>query len=90
LFVTAVCNDGFTIQKLTYVLVALTYLLPHSMQQSPSRDALTSSQLIKKSPASYGTRRFITTLTSARHLSLSWASSIQSISPHPTYWRSIL
>ena len=32
----------------------------------------------------------ITTFTSARHLSLSWASSIQSIPPHPTSWRSIL
>ena len=30
-------------------------------------------------PAFYGTRRFITALTRARHLSLSWASSIQSI-----------
>jgi len=28
--------------------------------------------------------------TSARHLSLSWASSIHSIPPHPTSWRSIL
>ena len=38
----------------------------------------------------YGTRRFITAFTSARHLSLSWARSIQSMSPHPTAWRSIL
>ena len=37
-------------------------------------------QLIKKFPAFYGTRQFITTFTSARHLSLSWATSIQSIS----------
>ena len=29
-------------------------------------------------------------LTSVRHLSLSWASPIQSIYPHPTSWRSIL
>ena len=28
-------------------------------------------QLVKKFPAFYGTRRFITTFTSARHLSLS-------------------
>jgi len=35
-------------------------------------------------------RRFITAFTSARHLSLFWASSIQSIPPHPTSWRSIL
>ena len=33
---------------------------------------------------------FITIFTSARHLSLSWAGSIQSISPHPTSWRSTL
>ena len=26
----------------------------------------------------------------ARHLSLSWANSIQSIPPHPTSWRSVL
>ena len=35
-------------------------------------------------------RRFITALISARHLSLSWATSIQSTAPHPTSWRSIL
>ena len=34
--------------------------------------------------------RFITAFTSARHLFLSWASSIQSKPPHPTSWRSIL
>ena len=47
-------------------------------------------QLVKKFPAFHGTRRFITALTSLRHLSLSWASPIQSIYPHPTFWRSIL
>jgi len=34
-------------------------------------EKLTVSQLIKKFPAYYGTRRFITALTSAHHLSLS-------------------
>ena len=53
-------------------------------------EKLTGLQLVKKFPALHGTRRFITTLTSVRHLSLSWASPIQSIYPHPTYWRSIL
>jgi len=38
----------------------------------------------------YGTRMFITAFTSARHLYLSRASSIQSIPPQPTSWRSIL
>jgi len=32
---------------------------------------LTGSQLVNKSPTLYGTRRFITAFTSARHLSLS-------------------
>ena len=53
-------------------------------------EKLTGLQLVKKFPAFHGTRRFITTLTSVRHLSLSWASPIQSIYPHPTSWRSIL
>ena len=51
---------------------------------------LTGLQLVKKFPAFYGTRRFITALTSVRHLSLSWASPTQSTYPHPTSWRSIL
>ena len=53
-------------------------------------EKLTGSQLVKKFPALHGTRRFITALTSVNHLSLSWASPIQSIYPHPTSWRSIL
>ena len=47
-------------------------------------DKLTGLQLVKKFPAFHGTRRFITALTSVRHLSLSWASPIQFIYPHPT------
>jgi len=50
----------------------------------------TRSQLGKKFPTVYGTRMSITAFTSPRHLSLSWASSIQSITPHPTSWRSTL
>ena len=53
-------------------------------------EKLTGLQLVKKFPAFHGTRRFITALTSLRHLSLFWASPIQSIYPHPTYWRSVL
>ena len=69
----------------TYLLTYLhTYLL-----QSPSWEA-NRFQLVKKFPAFYGTRRFITTSTRARHLPLSWFSSIQSIPPHPTSWRFIL
>ena len=53
-------------------------------------EKLTGLQLVKKFHAFHGTRRFITSLTSLRHPSLSWASPIQSIYPHPTSWRSIL
>ena len=53
-------------------------------------EQLTGLQLVKKFPEFHGTRRFITALTSVRHLSLSWASPIQSIYPHPTSWRPIL
>ena len=53
-------------------------------------EKLTGLQLAKKFPAFYGTRRFITALTSVCHLSFSWASPIQSTYPHPTSWRSIL
>ena len=53
-------------------------------------EKLTGLQLVKKCPAFHRTRKFITALTSVRHLSLSWASPIQSIYPHPTSWRSIL
>jgi hypothetical protein len=48
------------------------------------------SQLVKKVPAFYGTRRFIAPFATARHLSLSWARSIQSMPTQPTSWRSIL
>ena len=53
-------------------------------------EKLIGLQLVKKFPAFYGTRRFNTALTSVRHTSLSWASPIQSICPHPTSWKSIL
>ena len=36
-------------------------------------EKLTGLQLVNKFPAFHGTRRFITALTSVRHLSLSWA-----------------
>jgi len=71
----------FTPPTLTYLLTPWCRVL---------LEKLTGLQLVKKFPTFHGTRRFITVLTSIRHLSLSWASSIQSIYPHPTFWRSIL
>ena len=68
--------------------VLLTYLL--TPRSRVLLEKLASLQLVKKLPAFYGTRRFLTALTSARHLSLSSASPIQSSYPNPTSWRSIL
>ena len=51
---------------------------------------LTGLQVVNKFPAFHGTRRFITALTTVRQMSLSWASPIQSIYPHPTSSRSII
>ena len=66
----------------------LTYLLTPCSTVLPKK--LTVPQPVKKFRSFYGTRRFITLFTNSRHLSLSWASSIQSIPPHPTSRRSIL
>jgi len=65
-----------------------TYLLP-SLLTPCSRillEKLTGFNPAKKFPAFYGTRMFITAFTSARHMSLSWASSTRSIPLHPTSW----
>ena len=53
-------------------------------------EKLTVSHLVKKFPSFYGIRRFITATKTARHLSLSWARSIQSMPSYPTSWRPIL
>jgi hypothetical protein len=76
--------------SLSYLCYISHYLLTYSMEQCPSWEADQSSHLTKKFPAFYGTRRFFTVLTSARHPSLSWANSIQSQRPPPTSWTSIL
>jgi hypothetical protein len=63
----------------------LSFLLTHSL--TPYRtvllEKLTGLQPVKNFPPFYGTRRFITAFTSARHLSLSWPA-------RSTSWRSIL
>ena len=72
-------------KRFLYILTYLLTLWYRVLLEKP-----TFLQLVKKFPAFHGTRRFITALTSVCHLSLSWASPIQSIYPHPTSWRSIL
>ena len=65
-----------TVLKDTYFL---TYLL--TPWSTVLLEILTGPQPVEKFPAFYGTRSFITAFTSARHLSLSWARSIQSMPP---------
>ena len=73
---------------MNYMIQDNTYLLTQWCKFLLEK--LTGLQLVKKFSAFHGTRRFITALTSVRHLSLSWANPIQSIYPHPTSRRSIL
>ena len=85
------CNTCCKSQKLLRykrVYIITTYLVTPWCRVLLEK--LTGLQLVKIFPAFHGTRKFITTLTSVRHLSLSWASQIQSIYPHPISWRSIL
>ena len=75
-------------QTLFWNLMSSIYLL--TRWSRVLLEKLTSSAASQEIPRIFGTRRFITVLTSARHLSLSWANSIQSSQPPPTSWRSIL
>jgi hypothetical protein len=87
IFMLPGCNFLFS----NYLLSeAFGYSLLHTAWSRVLLEKLTGFQPVKKFPAFHLTRRFITAFTSARDLSLFWASSIQSIPPHPTSWRSIL
>ena len=66
---------------LTYILTSWSRVL---------LEKLTGSAASQEIPRIFRTRKFITVFTSARHLSLSWANSIQSPQPPPTSWSSIL
>ena len=72
--------------------VNLTAFLPYLLTPC-SRvllEKLTGSAASQEILRIFGTRRFLTVPTSAHHLSLSWANSIQSPHLPPTSWRSIL
>lgn len=66
----------------------LTYLLNPWIRFPLEK--LTIFQPVKKVPEYYGTRRFITALTTTQHLSLSWATAIQPMPTQPTSWIPIL
>jgi hypothetical protein len=67
----------------------LTYLFTYPWNRVLLQK-LTGFEASQEIPCIYGTPKFITVLTSARHLSLSWARSIQSPQTPPTSSRSIL
>ena len=76
--------------SLKYVCVCVVFLSLLTPWSSVLLENLTGFQLLKILPAFFGNRKFITAVTSVRHLSLSWASSIRFTHPHPTSWKSIL
>jgi len=53
-------------------------------------EKLIVTQLVKRFPAFYGTRRFITVFARARHWPLSCSRCIQSTPSHPVSQRSVL
>ena len=82
LFTDYICEVLCDISSCRGVLSCLlaclfTYLLTPWSRVLPEK--LSSSQLVKKFPAFYGTRKFITAFTRARHLFLSRTRSIQSM-----------
>ena len=62
-------NPNFPVNTGIFVSKTQTYLL--TPWSRVLLEKLIGLQLVKKFPAFYGNRRFITALTSARHLSLS-------------------
>jgi len=76
--------------------MSLIYFLPSLLTYLPTPrstvllERLDGSQLVKNFPTFYWNRMFISTFTSARHLSLTWVISIQGMPLHPTSLKSIL
>ena len=53
-------------------------------------EKLTGSEASQEIPRTLWNQKFITVLTSARHLSLSWVSSIQTLNTTPNSWIPVL
>jgi len=70
-------SDVSCVQKVPYTAVN-NQLTPWSRVLF---EKITDTQLVNKFSTFYGTQRFITAFITARHLSLSWARSIQRIAP---------
>ena len=70
---SSVCNSFKFSRSLTRISTTVAWLTSWKIISALSRfllDNLTNSQLVKKFPAVCGNRRFITSFTTARHLSL--------------------
>ena len=83
------CNEvyGDILEHLFWVVTnvpLLTYLLTPWSRVLLQK--LTGSAASQEIPSIFGTQMFITVLTSARHLSISWANFIQSPKPPPNSW----
>ena len=87
---TFICNRGtfYTASVSENQDMQYTYLL--TPWSRVLLEKLTGSAASQEIPRIFGTRRFLTVLTSVRHLSLSWDNSIKSPQDPPTSWRSIL
>ena len=81
-------SGTFKFQRVTKLQNSITYLLTPWSRVILGK--VTGSAASQEIPRIFGTQRFLTVLTSAHHLSLSWANSIQSPQPPPNSWRSIL
>jgi hypothetical protein len=68
----------------TLLQISLHVVYLHTPCTEVLLEKLNGSQLVKKFPALYGTLRLLTAVSSARQLSLSWASLIHSMPPHHT------
>jgi len=69
--VTLLCSSNANTHLLNLLTFILTYILTYTLTpwKRVLLEKLTGSQLAQKLPAFYGTRRFITAFTRARHLS---------------------
>jgi hypothetical protein len=72
---------GSSLQALTILLLLLLLLLLTTWSRI-LLEKLRVIELVKKYPAFYGNRRFITVFTTVRHWSTSWARCIQSAPSH--------
>jgi hypothetical protein len=82
-----ICNAIWN-SALRYVVSGKAFLL--TPWSRVFLEKLTGSAASQEIPRIYVTRKFITVLTGARQLFLSWARSIRSPQPPPTSWRSHL